>query len=132
MKENQETIDEWGRTTFGLHHALTHATRMNIEVAELLSQLGTASSEDLVLDRLLRLNIEVAELLSQRANLLQDENRLTTPQVDGKECADVLVVLYQVAAALGADLHAEVDAKMQVNRARTWSKTEDGRYQHVS
>ena len=47
------------------------------------------------------------------------------------ECADVLITLYRVADALGADLKTEVDKKMAINRARKWAVDPTGNGQHV-
>lgn len=48
-----------------------------------------------------------------------------------KEAADVLVVLYQVAAYCDHDLLDEVDRVMAVNRTRKWRLNADGTGQHV-
>lgn len=47
------------------------------------------------------------------------------------ECADCLIVLYQVAQTYGFDLHKAVDDKMTINRARIWKTDGDGIGQHV-
>jgi NTP pyrophosphatase (non-canonical NTP hydrolase) len=47
------------------------------------------------------------------------------------ECADILIVLYQVADVFGLDLHSCVNHKMQINRARKWKLNNDGTAQHV-
>lgn len=47
------------------------------------------------------------------------------------EAADVLIVLYGVAGMRGFDLHAEVDKKTAVNRARRWAARGDGTGYHV-
>lgn len=47
------------------------------------------------------------------------------------ECADILITLYRVAEVHGFDLHACVDHKMQINRARKWKIAGDGTGQHV-
>lgn len=47
------------------------------------------------------------------------------------ECADILITLYQVATIFSFDLHACVDHKMQINRARKWKIAGDGTGQHV-
>lgn len=47
------------------------------------------------------------------------------------ECADVLIILYQVANTHGFDLHEAVNKKMQTNRARKWDTKGDGVGQHV-
>ncbi len=62
------------------------------------------------------------------------EEYLCVPGKESKsieECADVLITLYRVAQELGADLHAEVDRKMAINRDRTWVVDEKGHGQHV-
>ena len=68
-----------------------------------------------------RLNEEFAELI---------EAALLGGDVE-KEAADVLVVLYQVAAAYGFDLHDATDNKMTVNRNRPWKVGPGGVGQHV-
>lgn len=40
----------------------------------------------------------------------------------GQECADVLVLLLDIAHLHGVDLQKEFYTKMKVNRARTWIK----------
>jgi hypothetical protein len=48
-----------------------------------------------------------------------------------KELPDVYITLCRVAEKLGVDLHAAVDAKMAVNRARLWVVDDTGNGQHV-
>lgn len=48
-----------------------------------------------------------------------------------KELPDVYITLVRLATRLGIDLHAEVDAKMQINRARRWELDGMGGAQHV-
>lgn len=54
-----------------------------------------------------------------------------TPDKIPVEAADVLIVLYGVAGMRGFDLHAEVDQKMAINRARKWAARGDGTGYHV-
>lgn len=49
----------------------------------------------------------------------------------GREAADVVILLHRLVALAGMDLAAEVDAKMAVNRARTWKAKGDGTGGHV-
>lgn len=49
----------------------------------------------------------------------------------GREAADVVILLHRLAAILGHDLNEQVDAKMQVNRARKWKAAGDGTGGHV-
>jgi NTP pyrophosphatase (non-canonical NTP hydrolase) len=47
------------------------------------------------------------------------------------ECADCLIVLYQVAQTYGFDLHRAVNEKMTINQERIWKTDGDGVGQHV-
>jgi hypothetical protein len=47
------------------------------------------------------------------------------------ECADILIILYQVADTFGFNLHACVDHKMEINRSRKWKIAGDGTGQHI-
>lgn len=49
----------------------------------------------------------------------------------GKEAADVLILLYRLADQFDLDLDQEVQAKMAINRARTWISKGDGTGSHV-
>lgn len=49
----------------------------------------------------------------------------------GKEAADVAILLHRLVAIIGMDLSEQVNAKMQVNRARTWNAAGDGTGGHV-
>jgi len=48
----------------------------------------------------------------------------------GKEAADVMILLHRLCGLLGKDLAGEVDAKMQINRARRWIASGDGVGRH--
>ena len=47
------------------------------------------------------------------------------------ELADVVICLFVASARMGKDLQAEIDAKMQINRARQWRIDESGCAYHV-
>ncbi len=49
----------------------------------------------------------------------------------GKEAADVMILLYRLASQFDLDLDAELDAKMAINRSRTWSSKGDGTGSHI-
>ena len=49
----------------------------------------------------------------------------------GREAADVAILLHRLVAVAGMDLSEQVDAKMQVNRARKWKAAGDGTGGHV-
>lgn len=44
---------------------------------------------------------------------------------------DSMLLLERLAWFFGIDIHAHVDAKMLINRARNWERLENGSYQHV-
>lgn len=71
-----------------------------------------------------RANEEMAELL--RALTVDDKH----PKA-AEEIADVVIILSRLATRLGADLQAEVDRKMAVNRARVWKLDGSGHGYHV-
>ena len=72
-----------------------------------------------------RANEEMAELL--RALAVDDAD----PKA-GEEVADIVIVLYRLAARLGVDLHAEIDRKMVKNRSREWKLDGTGHGYHVA
>lgn len=99
---------------------------MSIETQSSISRwanetFGPASSNARVAARA---NEEMAELL--RA-LTADDNH--TKAVE--EAADVVIILYRLAERMGRDLHAAIDRKMEINRARVWNLTADGHGYHV-
>lgn len=47
------------------------------------------------------------------------------------EAADIVILLYAWAATHNYDLHEAIDAKMAVNRTRTWNIQPDGTGRHV-
>jgi NTP pyrophosphatase (non-canonical NTP hydrolase) len=49
----------------------------------------------------------------------------------GREAADVVILLHRLAGLLGMELSEQVDAKMQVNRARKLKAAGDGTGGHV-
>jgi NTP pyrophosphatase (non-canonical NTP hydrolase) len=49
----------------------------------------------------------------------------------GREAADVVILLHRLVALSGMDLGEQVDAKMAINRVRTWAAAGDGTGGHV-
>ena len=80
---------------------------MNVEVAELIAGLATVAT------------VPVAEMDPELVQELQ------------KECADVFIMLAQVAEKLNVDLPTVVNYKMDVNRNRAWGRSPTGKMQHV-
>lgn len=100
MTETQQTISTWARKTFGDARVGTLVARCNEEMAELIAAAMTISVSD--------------ETFSKIA----------------EECADVYIVLCQVAESVGVDLDEQVDRKMAKNRVRKWKVGPGGIGQH--
>lgn len=49
----------------------------------------------------------------------------------GREAADTAILLHRLMGLLGKDLNSEVDAKMAINRTRTWMSAGDGTGRHT-
>lgn len=135
-QENQQTITEWSDSTFGYKHPLVVAARMNIEVSELLIELAKCSYEPGTapdIEELLQANHALADAICELVNEptvpvgAMDEAELHPVRL---ECADVLIILSQVAQKVGGRLGLLVDHKMSINRNRIWAKV-GGRFQHV-
>lgn len=105
--ETQESITRWADDTFGVKHPAEVAARMNVEVAELVAGLATVAA------------VPVGDMDPELVQELQ------------KECADVFIMLAQVAEKLNVDLQTVVDYKMSVNRNRAWGRSPTGKMQHV-
>lgn len=105
--ETQESITRWADDTFGVKHPAEVAARMNVEVAELVAGLATVAA------------VPVADMDQELVQELQ------------KECADVFIMLAQVAEKLDVDLQTVVNYKMGVNRRRNWTRSPSGKMQHV-
>jgi NTP pyrophosphatase (non-canonical NTP hydrolase) len=67
----------------------------------------------------------MAELLRATTIDLPDADEIT------EEAADVVIVLYRLAAMCGRDLHEVIDSKMAVNRGRKWKSDGTGHGYHV-
>lgn len=107
----QQSIAQWGRETFGTPGVEPPtqkiATRMNVETAELL--------------------LALAELRDLPPGLDHEVQK----EACADECADVFIMLMQVADGLNIDLGDRVGRKMEINRRRVWGRTSSGKVQHV-
>lgn len=115
-EENQFSINEWQEQTF-----------------------GKPSRPEIIVRRLLEEVVELAQrfLPAPAGELLQEDvdsvlHYLRPGDEEGAilECADVGIVLKQLAGALNFDLRGAEDTKMEVNRSRKWRLTGDGRGYH--
>lgn len=133
MRENQSTIHRWVQETFPGNDPTSprKTLRMLDEAVEAAIAAGATYLEivDLV-------NSVIGKHIDRSQKDLVSVERLTRrAPVDvqslADEAADVLIVLYGMAALYGFDLHAEVDRKMEINRDRKWIANGDGTGRHV-
>lgn len=87
-----------------------------------IETFGHIKNPQTAIDRMLK-EVRELEKLSRYNDAAYEE------MVD--ECADILITLYRVMEVLGYNLHACVDHKMQINRARKWKLNGDGTGQHI-
>jgi hypothetical protein len=105
MKETQHTITEWQFETFGQTTIMVAFERMQKEYWELRDCVHAYCTSG-------------------------EANKPSIAKV-AAEMADVYITMCRLALELNVDLHAEVDAKMDINRSRKWEVFPDGTGQHV-
>jgi hypothetical protein len=159
--ETQAKINEWARETFGGAEPIGIAVRANVEAAELLSAVsnnapGPEIAEEvadvaiILLQATARWDIEVripsvdhkAELPANVASI--DFASMVNVQLAASifevlqfspvpiyRFAIIFDVLSMLATRHGKGLSAEINAKMKINRQRTWEKTKSGHFQHT-
>ena len=113
MTETQHTIAAWADATFGPVSALTSiAERAMVELRELVEKCRA-------LDEAIAGDGEFAG------------NGEYDPRHATEEAADVVIVLSRLFVELGVDMHAAIDRKMAINRARRWTLDGNGHGHHV-
>jgi NTP pyrophosphatase (non-canonical NTP hydrolase) len=122
--ETQESVHRWINETFpGTDpDSPRKSIRVLEEMVELCMASGAAVSE---------IDAAVRKSTSSHRGPISTNLRSPDPDKIAAEAADVLIVLYGVAGMRGFDLHAEVDRKMAVNRARRWKANGDGTGYHI-
>lgn len=126
-RETTASIAAWQTETFGA--ATTTWGRIDRSDEAMRGAMWLAKSLDLTvprpsLSRAIRAAEELAELI--RMLVIDDAD----PDA-AMEVADVTIVLAGISAALGVEQSEQIDAKMQINRARRWDLTGDGHGQHI-
>lgn len=117
MKETQDTIAAWRRENFGPDiHVGYLAGKLLDEVGELLAETHAGQRFSGYIRDIAGIIRE--EVREEGGSEYRDGLRL--------EVADVAILLYGIAEVAGFDLHAAVDEKMAVNRARKWEQTPEG------
>ena len=120
--ETQQSVGEWIDTTFpGTDpDSPRKAIRALEEMVELCLASGATPEH---------LQQAVYNAIAQSGAIYGESRR--EPAKIPAEAADVLIVLYGVAHMRGFDLHAEVEKKMAINRARRWAARGDGTGYHI-
>lgn len=158
MSETQKTIHEWATRTFGPSTPLDRLVRCNVEAGELLSAIHNMAPLHVIAGEIGDVQIifmQVKEGLSYdspssnydpfpadatelAAELCVGIGHLLQALAKGLTLGDVWDVVHDIqeilillAHTIGVDLDECVDAKMKINRARTWRKLESGRFQHA-
>jgi hypothetical protein len=161
VAETQQTIDEWARSTFGDAEPIGIAVRANVEAAELLSAVSCKTPDSeiaeevadvaiILLQATARWGVEVhlpppeyrpdeafnvssidfASMISFQLSAGIMETLQFGP-VPVHRFAIIFDVLRMLAARHGKGLLREIEAKMGINRQRTWERTKVGRFQHT-
>lgn len=104
------------------------SNRVHVETQRTISDwavdtFGYPKSLEVIRGRLLK-EVKELELID-----IWDDSKAINKIAD--ECADIYIVLVQVMATIGYDLHICVDRKMQINRNREWKLHGDGTAQHI-
>lgn len=157
--ETPSTINAWATETFGRRTPIEILVRCNIELAELLSAVHVGADLETIKDELADVNIMLSQAFDeigvvQRGDLETHYGQDTILSSVYRCNAHMALLMAQVNAApdsllarqlledthqdllavcniLEVDLREVTDHKMTVNRARTWKKTESGRFQHA-
>lgn len=107
-EETQKTIHAWSTQTFGL-----------------------CTDKSAVVQRMMQ-EVDELDFSSRHLQVPAAMNNFdVSVGIIADECADVLIMLYQVASTYGFDLHTQVDHKMAINRKRNWALNGDGTAQHI-
>jgi len=131
--ETQRTITKWGEQTFGTSSALEVAARMGMELVELLEVCASGTADE-ALHSLLGEQKRLAREINARVTALArrgDELACMDCSKAVEECADIDIMNQQVCDKLGGILGQAREAKMKVNRSRSWERLADGTAQHV-
>ncbi len=126
MSETQQSVGEWIDATFpGTDPESPRKSLRALEEMVELCLASGATAEDI------EHTVGLASIAARQEVRQKYRMSLKEPEMIPVETADVLIVLYGIAHMRGFDLHAEVDRKMAVNRARKWSARGDGTGYHV-
>lgn len=131
MSETQATIYQWMNETFpGVD---PESPRKSIRCLEECIEMCLASGAKYTdIQRAVASVLEKnGAVMSLFGGLIDVAGGKFEPDKIPAETADVLIVLYGVAGMRGFDLHAEVDRKMSINRARRWAARGDGTGYHI-
>lgn len=131
MAETQQSVHHWIDETFP--GTDPDSPRKSIRAMEEMVELCLASGATYRdIQRAVATVLEKdGAVMSLLGGVIDVAGGIREPDKIAAEAADVLIVLYGVAGMRGFDLHAEVDRKMAVNRARRWRANGDGTGYHI-
>lgn len=118
--ESQASVGAWSDATFpgADPESPRKALRVLEEVVELCLAAGATPTE-------------IHRAVLKEIGSKPDHASCREPDKVPAEAADVAITLYGLAYLRKFDLHAAVDAKMVINRARKWKPNGDGTGYHV-
>lgn len=159
--ESPKSIYDWGAATFGPRIPTIMAVRTGMEVAELVIAFANDHDFDKKRDELSDVAIMLWQLAVTHSVDARPTPSISfiNPQGHGplafvmalnhafsvylerlvckgsepyEWLKKALMALEEIAALMGLDLPSLVDAKMQINRARTWKCLDKGVFQHAT
>lgn len=132
-REDQGTVSRWAEETFGaidgtradsLPRLVEACSKLFAAAKKMVYRTPSGDAPGGNLRVAVRALEEMAELVEKLVS--NDGDPLARPEI-----ADVFIILMRLADRLGGDVLADVDAKMTINRARTWKPDGTGHGYHV-
>lgn len=123
MNETQYTINNWAEETFGPTHPYDVTKRMMTEVKELIGGFeNTTSNKD-------KTALGNRWAKTEQRRILIPINEIPNDELDElrEECADIAIMLDQVAELLQVNIQDIKNHKMKINRGRRWGYCPDKR-----
>lgn len=158
--ETPATILAWGTATFGEPDLLGILVRANLEMAELVSAVSCEADREVIAMELADVDIvcsQAAAILGIDPNITDRDHVAVGPIVAAALVANVSLgdimcrvmvqehseqlydsfrelywALRQLAIRCDVDMQERRNQKMAINRRRTWGKTPEGHFQHVT
>ena len=129
-REDQGTVSRWAEETFGAVNGKQSDSLQRLRDA--VERIEHAGNEICLHPNIPGGNLRVAvRALEEMAELVEKLVRNDNDPLARPEIADVHIILCRLSDRLGGDMLADVDAKMAINRRRTWKADGTGHGYHV-